>query len=91
MLNISDSVPGSLPALLAMVAQQLRLAPTHWTNYGRRDQTRRDHQGELQMVLRIRPFAMADYRAAVQSMSELAQQTDKGIILATALIAYLRE
>ncbi|CAG9187699.1 hypothetical protein LMG23994_07144 [Cupriavidus pinatubonensis] len=79
------------PALLAMVAQQLRIAPTQWKDYGRRDQTRREHQGELQAVLRMRPFTKADYRAAVQSLSELAQQTDKGIILATALIDSLRE
>ncbi|WP_020201300.1 Tn3 family transposase [Cupriavidus sp. WS] len=78
-------------ALLQWVAQQLRLAPTHWTDYGRRDQTRREHQAELQTVLRMRPFTMADYRAAVQSLSELAQQTDKGIILATALIDFLRQ
>ncbi|MFJ4292899.1 Tn3 family transposase [Cupriavidus sp. NPDC089707] len=79
------------PPLLAMVAQQLRIAPTHWADYGRRDQTRREHQAELQAVLRMRPFTMTDYRAAVQSLSELAQQTDKGIILATALIDYLRQ
>lgn len=77
------------PALLQVVAQQLRIAPSHWPDYGRRDQTRREHQAELQAVLQVRPFTMADYRAAVQSLSDLAQQTDKGIVLATALIESL--
>lgn len=78
-------------ALLQVVAQQLRIAPSHWPDYGRRDQTRREHQAELQVVLQVRPFTMADYRTAVESLSELAQQTDKGIVLATALIEYLRQ
>lgn len=88
MLSAGEEPP---PALLEMVAQQLRVAPEHWPNYGRRDQTRREHQAELQAVLQMRPFTMANYRTAVQSLSELAQQTDKGIVLATALIDFLRE
>lgn len=78
-------------ALLEMVAQQLRVAPTHWADYARRDQTRRDHQAELQAVLQVRPLTTADFRSAVASLSELAQQTDKGIVLATALMEHLRQ
>ncbi len=79
------------PALLEMAARQLRIAPSHWADYGRRDKTRREHQAELQAVLQVRAFTMADYRTAVQALVELAQQTDKGIILVMALIDSLRQ
>ncbi|MBP0633660.1 Tn3 family transposase [Cupriavidus sp. AcVe19-1a] len=88
MLSAGEEPPQTL---LEMVARQLRIAPSHWEDYGRRDKTRREHQAELQAVLQMRAFTMADYRAAVQALVELAQQTDKGIILATALIDSLRQ
>ena len=53
-------------------------------------QCRREHLSELQTVFGFRPFTMSHYRQAVQMLTELAMQTDKGIVLASALIGHLR-
>lgn len=49
-----------------------------------------EHLSELQTVFGFRPFTMSHYRQAVQMLTELAMQTDKGIVLASALIGHLR-
>jgi hypothetical protein len=61
-----------------------------WDEYGQREQTRREHLVELQTVFGFQPFTMSHYRQAVQWLTELALQTDKGIVLASALIEHLR-
>jgi len=45
----------------------------------------------LQAWLNLTPFAFADYRRFVHQLAELAQQTDRGIVLAEALVAMLRQ
>lgn len=45
---------------------------------------------ELQTVFGFQPFTMSYYRQAVHTLTELAMQTDKGIVLASALIEHLR-
>ncbi|HEM8770682.1 TPA: DUF4158 domain-containing protein, partial [Enterobacter hormaechei] len=45
---------------------------------------------ELQTVFGFQPFTIGHYRQAVQLLTELAMQTDKGIVLARALIEHLR-
>jgi TnpA family transposase len=79
------------PALLAFAADQLRVSPEAWNEYGRRDQTRREHLLELQTWLKLAPFAVSDYRHFVHQLAELAQQTDRGIVLAEALVELLRQ
>ena len=79
------------PALLAFAADQLRVSPDGWNEYGRRDQTRREHLLELQTWLKLAPFAVSDYRHFVHQLAELAQQTDRGIVLAEALVELLRQ
>jgi TnpA family transposase len=79
------------PALLTFAADQLRVSPEAWNEYGRRDQTRREHLLELQAWLKLTPFAVADYRHFVRQLAELAQQTDRGIVLAEALVELLRQ
>jgi TnpA family transposase len=76
--------------LLRLVASQLRTSPDGWVEYGQRDQTRREHLVELQAVFGFRPFTMGDRRPAVHDLEDLAWQTDKGIVLASALIGSLR-
>ena len=58
--------------------------------YGQRDQTRREHLAELQSLFGFQAFGVRHYRAAVQGLDDLARQTDKGVVLATALIQSLR-
>lgn len=77
--------------LMDMVAAQLKIPVESWAEYGQqRPETRRDHLLELQSVFGFRSFSMQDYGPSVQSLDELAWQTDKGIVLATALVERLR-
>ncbi len=87
-LAAGDAPPMSL---LRLVAAQLKLSPEHWATYGKREQTRREHLIELQTVFGFRPFGKRHYHATVLSLEELAWQTDKGVMLATALVDKLRQ
>ena len=78
------------PPLLRLVANQLKVGIESWEEYGQREQTRREHLVELQTVFGFQAFTMSRYREAVQLLTELAMQTDKGIVLASALIEHLR-
>ena len=69
-----------LPPLLRLVAAQLKVPVESWEEYGVRDQTRREHLVELQTVFGFKPFTMSHYRQAVHTSTELALQTDKGIV-----------
>jgi 16S rRNA (guanine(527)-N(7))-methyltransferase RsmG len=78
------------PPLLRLVANQLKVGIESWDEYGQREQTRREHLVELQTVFGFQPFTIGHYRQDVQLLTELAMQTDKGIVLARALIEHLR-
>ena len=78
------------PPLLKLVADQIKVNIESWGEYGQREQTRREHLVELQTVFSFQPFTMSHYRQAVHTLTELAMQTDKGIVLASALIEHLR-
>ena len=78
------------PPLLRMVATQLKVPVESWDEYGQREQTRREHMVELQTVFGFKPFTMSYDRQAVHTLTELALQTDKGIVLASALVESLR-
>ena len=77
--------------VLSFVSRQLGLAPEVWSSYARRAETRREHLLELQAWLNVRPLAAADIRRCLQHLAELAQQTDRGIVLAEALVEWLRQ
>ena len=87
-LSVGDAPPRML---LQLVAAQLKLSPEHWSAYGRREQTRREHLVELQTMFGFQPFAKRHYRASVHGLEELAWQTDKGVVLAAALVDRLRQ
>jgi TnpA family transposase len=86
---LTDAEPPA--ALLALVGRQLRIEPDTWPQYAQRPETRREHLAELQVWLKLTPFAIADYRRFVHQLAELAQQTDRGIVLAEALVEMLRQ
>lgn len=77
--------------LLAIVGRQLRIEPNIWSQYAQRPETRREHLMELQTWLKLTTFTITDYRRFVLQLSELAQQTDKGILLAKTLVELLRQ
>ena len=84
----ADEAP--FPPLMKLVAAQLKVAEACWSDYGQRGQTRREHLTELQSVFGFQLFAGRHYRAAGHGLDDLAGQTDKGIVLATALVQSLR-
>lgn len=79
------------PQLLAFVSNQLYVEPDIWPQYALRPETRREHLAELAAWLNLTSFAIADYRRFVQELAEVAQQTDRGIVLAETLISWLRQ
>jgi hypothetical protein len=62
-----------------------------WSLYAQRTETRREHLRELQAYLGLTPFGARHFRQFVRHLTDLAQQTDKGIVLATALVEALRK
>ena len=78
-------------SLLNIVGRQLRIEPDIWPQYAQRPETRREHLLELQAWLNLTPFTVADYRHFVHQLAQLAQQTDRGIVLAEALVELLRQ
>ena len=76
--------------LLRMIAAQLKVSVSVWDEYGKRAETRREHLLELQTIFGFKPFSMQYYRSSVESLNELASQSDKGFILADAVVEYFR-
>jgi hypothetical protein len=77
--------------LLAIVGRQLHIDPNIWPQYAQRPETRREHLAELQSWLGLTPFSISDYRRVVYHLTDLAQQTDRGIVLAETLVEMLRQ
>lgn len=83
---------GMPPAeLLSMVSRQLGLDSGIWPQYARRQETRREHLLELHALLGLEPFGLRHFRQFVQYLTEWALQTDRGIVLATALVEAIRQ
>ena len=76
--------------LLQWIGQQLQLDPVCWPQYAEREETRREHLLELRVYLGMEPFSQVHHRQAVHTTSELALQTDKGIVLANSVVETLR-
>ena len=67
--------------VIQWVAKQVQADPESWAKYGERDVTRREHAQELRTYLQLTPFGLSDFRALVRELTELAQQTDKSLLL----------
>jgi TnpA family transposase len=87
MLRFGQEPPSHL---LEIVAMQLNIPASSWSGYGKRDKTRREHLVELQATFGFQPFAKQHYQPSLYSLEELALQTDKGIVLAKALVHRLQ-
>lgn len=77
--------------LLAWVARQLQVDAGLWPRYAHRPETRREHLQELYAWLGLSPFGLRHARTSVQQLTALAVQTDRGMVLATALVERLRQ
>lgn len=78
-------------SLLTVVGRQLCIKPNVWPQYAQRQETRREHVLELQAWLGLTAFSISHYRRVVYELAKLAQQTDRGIILAEKLVEMLRQ
>ena len=76
--------------LLHWVGRQLRTDPMCWSQYAEREETRREHLLELRAYLCVEPFGLAHYKQAVHATTELAMQSDQGVVLAANLLDALR-
>ncbi len=77
--------------LLSILTDQLQIAKDLWPQYSQRPETRREHLAELQLWLGLKPFTVDHHRYYVNQLTELAQQTDRGVVLAQSLFKTLRE
>ncbi|MBN6742463.1 DUF4158 domain-containing protein, partial [Acidithiobacillus sp. MC6.1] len=78
--------------LLRLVADQIAVPMEIWESYAQRAETRREHLLELQAAFGFTTFTtIHHYRNAIESLDDLAWQTDKGIVLASALVEGLRQ
>ncbi len=90
--KVTASVISEPPvSLLTLIGQQLGTGPEIWPRYAKRPETRREHLAELQAWLNLSSLSGADYRRFIDSIVDLAQQTDRGIVLAEALVKLLRQ
>jgi len=87
-LPINSEPPSSL---LAFVGRNLNIDPNIWPQYSRRPETRREHLAELQTWLKLTSLTVSSYQLFVRDLTETARQTDRGIILAKALVKMLNQ
>ncbi len=78
------------PDLLLFVANQLDMDASLWEKYAIRGQTRNDHQVELQSWLGLEKYTAAHAHQVSDYLITLAQRTDRGITLASAMLEKLR-
>jgi hypothetical protein len=78
------------PEIVGFVAAQLNLPPSAWSEYAKRDQTRREHLQQLQRHSGLRLLTVADYRSVAAWVTALAMQTSKGIVLVEGAVEEMR-
>jgi TnpA family transposase len=78
-------------AVIGWIANQIKINPTAWDSYGKRDETRREHYQEIRSYLGLVSFGLSDFRWLVQQLTTLAMQTDKGLVLASEALSLLRQ
>ena len=77
--------------MLRYVAEQIGADPDSFRSYARREPTRLEHVSQLLATLGMRAATLEDRRAALIAAIETAGTTDKGLTIAKAIVAALRE
>lgn len=79
-------------ALLKHIANRLKLADGLWSSYiNGRETTRREHLTELNRYLGVKAFTNKIQQSCITHLLPMATRTDKGILLAEEMLAYLRQ
>jgi TnpA family transposase len=86
-LDPSESPP---EPMIVFVAEQIGVDPALFGEYARRAETRREHVLELQRLMRLRSFGLADWRACLRAGADAAWATDRGEPIVQVMLAYLR-
>jgi hypothetical protein len=86
-LDIDEAPPADM---LTFSATQIGCDPADFGVYARRDETRREHLGELHAYLAVRPFRREDKRAVAHVAIEQATGSDRGDAIVSAMIEHLR-
>jgi hypothetical protein len=76
--------------LLAFLARELGVSPNSFANYAERDETRREHLGELQAYCGLRCFGIGPYGSLAARLMPTTLQTNRGVVLVGAAIDELR-
>ncbi len=79
------------PNMVAFIADQLEIEFGAFGEYAQRSETRREHLGELQDYLGVRPFRREDYRATAEVALEEATGTDRGDAIVAVMVNHLRK
>ena len=87
LLAQNDAAPAEV---VGFIAGQLGVSSAVLADYGRRDNTRREHSAELQELLGLRMMTRVDQRAALVASIDAAAATDKGETIAAATVAAFR-
>jgi TnpA family transposase len=86
-IDIEEAPPADM---LAFIATQIGCDPADFGVYAQRDETRREHLGELQAYLAVRPFQREDERAVAHVAIEQAIGSGRGDAIVSAMIEHLR-
>ena len=79
------------PSMIKRVAKILKISEVQWLHYAKRSQTRWDYLQELYAYLGIIPYSAEGSQKVIAYLTELATHTDKGLVLAEAMVAWLRQ
>ena len=85
---VMPDIPSEI--VIQHAATQLEISPVNFDNYGRRKNTFHEHSSELQIIFGFKLFSSLIYREQLLFSENLGLQTDKGIVLAMALVTNLR-
>lgn len=77
--------------MLTFIASQIGCDAAEFAAYAGREETRREHLGELQTYLDVRPFRREDSRSVAHVAIEQATGSDRGDVIVSAMIEHLRE
>ena len=89
--NVLEENVKPAPLLLNQVAKILKISEDKWLHYAIRSQTRCGHLQELYTYLSVIPYSSECNQKVITYLKELATLTDKGLVLAEAMIAWLRQ
>ncbi len=86
-LRPGEVLPG---VLVEVVAEQLGFDPVVFERYARRDETRREHAGEITTLLGLQMMRQSDYRVSILAGAEAAVRTERGEAIVRAILEDLK-